>query len=107
QSLLRVASDHVGPWPVISVWHGGADHTVSVSNVDGIVAQWRGVHHLKALPSVTTSSNGHSLRIWHDASGKALLETHIIAGMGHGLPVDQNTAHGRGVAGPFMIDIGI
>jgi poly(hydroxyalkanoate) depolymerase family esterase len=107
RSLLDAASDHAGPWPAISVWHGDADRTVSVSNLDRIVAQWRGVHRLKALPSATTSSNGHSLCIWHDPNGKVLVETHVIAGMGHGLPVDQKAGDGRGIAGPFMIDVGI
>ena len=29
QTLLRGASDHDGPWPTISVWHGTADLTVN------------------------------------------------------------------------------
>ena len=47
------------------------------------------------------------LRIWHDFTGNALIEAHIIAGMGHGTPIDTKAATGREVAGPFMIDVGI
>jgi poly(hydroxyalkanoate) depolymerase family esterase len=107
QDLLRGASGHAGPWPTISIWHGSADQTVSVSNAERIVAQWRGVHHLTAAPRVATPANQHALRTWYDSDGRALIEAHIIAGMGHGTPIDANAAEGSGVAGPFMLDVGI
>ena len=107
QDMLRHASNHPGPWPSISIWHGSADHTVAVSNVDRIVAQWCGVHELSPQPTVMKSSNGRRTRIWHDSTGKALIEEHILVGMGHGTPIDTRAAAGREVAGPFMIDVGI
>jgi hypothetical protein len=107
QGLLRKASCHAGPWPTISIWHGSADHTVSVSNVERILAQWRGVHELTAAPSVTASSNGHLVRTWRSLDGQRLVEAHVIAGMGHGTPIDARAADGKGVPGPFILDVGV
>ena len=42
--LVRNASDHKGPWPKLSVWHGSADRTVNPANADEIVKQWLDVH---------------------------------------------------------------
>jgi poly(hydroxyalkanoate) depolymerase family esterase len=36
------ASDHKGPWPTLSVWHGTADGTVVPANAAIIVDQWKG-----------------------------------------------------------------
>ena len=107
QALLRGASSHKGPWPKISVWHGAADLTVSPSNMDRIVAQWRGVHRLDEKPTHTETSGKHGIQVWRDAKGCALIETHSIAGMGHGAPVDARSIEGGSIAAPFMLDVGI
>src|ERR1700751_1628550 len=44
--LVRKASNHRGPWPKVSVWHGSADRTVNPANADEIVKQWLAVHRL-------------------------------------------------------------
>ena len=44
---------------------------------------------------------------WRDTKGRALIEVHSIAGMGHGTPIDANAAEGGSAAGPFMLDVGI
>ena len=44
--LVRGASPHDGPWPRVSVWHGGADATVIPSNANEILKQWTNVHGL-------------------------------------------------------------
>ena len=107
QTLLRGASSHDGPWPTISVWHGTADLTVNFSNADRIVAQWRGVHRLPEKPSHIEASSTHGLQVWRDTKGRALIEVHSIAGMGHGTPIDANAVEGGSAAGPFMLDVGI
>ena len=56
--LVRNASAHDGPWPIISIWHGSADYTVHASNAQAILAQWRALHDVKALRHV---------RIWSTA----------------------------------------
>ncbi len=91
---VRDASTFTGPWPVVSVWHGGDDRTVSVRNGAAVAAQWADVHG-------ATSSDGTT---WRNAAGVVVVEYHEIDGMGHGTPIDSGDG---GVAAPFMLDVGI
>ncbi len=106
QALVRRASDHEGAWPTISVWHGDADRTVEVANAEAIVSQWRKAHGLPANPTRTDMVDGYPRRLWCDASGRALIDEVIITGMGHGTPLSPGD-EGGGVAGPYMLDVGI
>ena len=103
--LVRGASAHGGPWPTLSVWQGDADRTVAASNADAILAQWLPLHGLKGLPTEVESVGTHKRRVWRDESGRELVDSYTIAGMGHGTPL--KTANGLGSAGPFMLDAGI
>jgi poly(3-hydroxybutyrate) depolymerase len=91
---VRDASTFSGPWPIVSVWHGGDDRTVSVRNGAAIAAQWADLHG-------ATSPDGQT---WRNAAGVAVVEFHEVAGMGHGTPIDSGDG---GVAAPFMLDVGI
>ena len=106
QSLVRDASAHSGPWPTVSVWHGSADGTVDLSNAEAIVDQWREVQGLSKTPANSEMVDGHRRRFWRDAKGKVLIEEYIIAGMGHGTPLNTGEA-GLGNGGAFMLDVGI
>jgi poly(hydroxyalkanoate) depolymerase family esterase len=57
--LVRGASSHGGPWPRISVWHGGADKIVIPSNAGEIVKQWTDVHGLPGAPTVKETVDGY------------------------------------------------
>jgi poly(3-hydroxybutyrate) depolymerase len=107
QALARGASKHDGPWPTLSIWHGSADNTVAPSNMDAIVGQWRKLHGLEAAPSKTETIDGHSRRVWRDASGREAIEAYSVAGMGHGTPLKVAGDGSLGAAGPFMLDVGI
>lgn len=107
QELMRGASRHGGPWPTVSIWHGTADQTVSLSNADAIVDQWRGVHQVGPAPSDSEKVDGATRRVWRDASGRGVIETYTIAGMGHGTALKTGGADGLGASGPFMLDVGI
>ena len=102
---VRSASPHPGPWPMLSVWHGTADHTVRPANADAMVEQWRSLHRLGDLPVIETIGR-HSRRAWRDADGREMLEAWSIEGMGHGTPIDAGP-EGCGAPGPFMLDVGI
>jgi poly(hydroxyalkanoate) depolymerase family esterase len=104
---VRSASDHTGPWPRISVWHGTADSTVNSANADAILAQWLSVHGLNDTPSATQNVAGHSHRIWHDAAGRALVEDYRIADMGHGTPLATTGDEACGTVMPHMLEAGI
>jgi poly(hydroxyalkanoate) depolymerase family esterase len=105
--LVRRASPHDGPWPTVSIWHGGADATVHFSNRDAIVAQWRDVHHIAAAPAQNDTVDGIPRRRWQDRDGRVVIEEFSIAGMGHGTPLATGTADDYGAVGAFMLDAGI
>ena len=105
---VRKASNHDGPWPSVSVWHGTADHTVAVSNMDDIVAQWRLLHGIGARPAQDEAEGRHHRRVWTDQAGKPCIEAHTIAGMGHGTPIAPARGKGGcGAAMPHMLDVGV
>ena len=62
--LVRGASPHNGPWPRVSVWHGGADATVIPSNAREIVKQWTDVHGLPEAPSTQAMADGYPRQVW-------------------------------------------
>lgn len=105
--IVRAASAHTGPWPRLSVWHGGADNVVHPANAEALIGQWSDLHRLDQ-PSIDTEISGHRCRIWSNRGGDALLESYTINGMGHGVPT---TARGRpediGVTSPFHLETGI
>lgn len=103
---VRDASPHRGPWPRVSVWHGAADMTVAAATGEAVVAQWLGVHGLPSVPSDTDVVDGHTHRIWRAADGRIAVEAHVIAGMGHGTPLDTGE-DGCGAGGAFMLDVGV
>jgi poly(hydroxyalkanoate) depolymerase family esterase len=107
QSLVRSASVHDGPWPTISIWQGMADRTVVPSNMVEISAQWRGVHQLEEMPTRSDVIDGFPHRVWCGLDGRILIEENSIAGMGHGTPIATTGPNSYGVAGPFMLDVGI
>ncbi|WP_235523978.1 alpha/beta hydrolase family esterase [Sphingomonas sp. Leaf33] len=105
--LVAQASGHAGPWPTVAVWHGSADATVSQSNAEAILDQWRALHGVAAAPDRRDIVDGAVRRQWADAGGRVCLEDYRITGMGHGTPL---TSTGTGACGspmPYMLDVGI
>lgn len=105
--VVRAASNHRGPWPKISVWHGTADTVVRPSNADHIVRQWLDVKKLPERPSGEERIGRHTRRVWKDATGATRLEAYSIAGMAHGVPLATTGEDGCGLAGPFFLEAGI
>jgi poly(hydroxyalkanoate) depolymerase family esterase len=107
-NLVRSASSHQGQWPKVSIWHGDADGTVKPINAAEIVKQWANLHGLDETASIQATVNGCLRKTWQNPDGEDLIECYIIAGMGHGVPVDTgNQEHQGGTAAPFFIDAGI
>lgn len=101
---VRDASPHAGPWPRVAVWHGTADTTVTLASGEAVVAQWLGVHGLADAASVEDMVDGHPHSVWHGDDGRVAVESHTIAGMGHGTPLDTDDC---GTSGAYMLDVGI
>jgi poly(hydroxyalkanoate) depolymerase family esterase len=94
---VRTASTFVGPWPVVTVWHGSADSTVSRANGVATAGQWADVHG-------ATAARDGDRTVWRNAAGVAVVEFVEIDGMGHGTPIDSRNG---GTPAPFMLDVGI
>src|SRR3954453_11718938 len=85
--LVRNASNHNGPWPKLSVWHGSADRTVNPANADEIVKQWLDVHQLPAKPMSEGIVDGYPRQVWWDENGETIIESYTITDMAHGTPL--------------------
>jgi poly(hydroxyalkanoate) depolymerase family esterase len=106
--LVRNASDHKGPWPRISVWHGSADRMVNPANADAIVKQWLDVHHLPAAPMSEADVDGYPRQVWWNADGETMVESYTITNMAHGTPLGIADNDERyGAQGAFLIEAGI
>src|SRR3954452_25472500 len=106
--LVRSASTHKGPWPRVSVWHGGADATVFPPNATEIIKQWSNVHGLSAGPSFEATVDGYPRQVWVNGAGDELIESYTIPNMPHGTPLATGAADDQcGVAGPFLLEVGI
>lgn len=106
-AVVRGASSHPGPWPLISIWHGSADATVSPVNAGAILGQWRALHGAKADPTRVDAVDGYLHRVWCDADGREVIEDYGITGMGHGTPLCTSGEDGCGKTGAYMLEAGI
>jgi poly(hydroxyalkanoate) depolymerase family esterase len=96
---VRAASDHKGPWPRISVWHGALDMVVNINNAQASVAQWADLHGL-SLTDAKQQMVGGAIRLrWGDR-----LEVYTLPTLGHGTPIDSGDL---GHPGPFILEAGI
>jgi poly(hydroxyalkanoate) depolymerase family esterase len=106
--LVRNASNHKGPWPKLSVWHGSADRTVNPANANEIVKQWLDLHHLPSAPMSETTVDGHPYQVWWNADGETVVESYTITDMAHGTPLGVADNDERyGAQGAFLIEAGI
>ena len=85
--FVRAASAHRGPWPRISVWHGGADPLVKRENADQIVKQWTNVHGLDDEPTLTETVDGYPRQVWRSSGGEEVVKSYTIPQMAHGTPL--------------------
>nr|WP_249129105.1 MULTISPECIES: PHB depolymerase family esterase [Bradyrhizobium] len=106
--LVRGASQHSGPWPKISVWHGSADRTVNPGNANEIVKQWLDLHDLPDMPMAETDVDGYPRQTWWNKDGETLVESYAITDMAHGTPLGLADNDQRyGIEGAFLIEAGI
>jgi hypothetical protein len=106
--LVRDASNHKGPWPKLSVWHGSADRTVNPANADEIVKQWLDVHQLPSAPMSEGTVDGYPRQVWWNADGETVVESYTITDMAHGTPLGIGDNDKRyGAQGAFLIEAGI
>ncbi|MFC4565561.1 PHB depolymerase family esterase [Nocardiopsis mangrovi] len=97
---------YTGPWPRVSVWHGTADTTVVPANARESRDQWTDVWGLPPTPTSTRSlPGGTTVEEYADASGTPAVTTYLIAGLGHGTPVDPGSGADQcGTAAAYFLD---
>ena len=100
--LVRSASDHRGPWPSVSVWHGDADATVRPINAGEIIKQWANVHGIGAEAPAVTRVGAVTRRAWRDGHDRVCLIDYAVPGLAHGVPVDDADP-----PAPFFLPSGI
>jgi len=106
--LVRNASNHKGPWPKLSVWHGSADRTVNPANANEIVKQWLDVHDLPSVPMSEATVDGYPRQVWWNEEGETIIESYTITDMAHGTPLGTADNDERyGAQGAFLIEAGI
>ncbi|MBI3898255.1 MAG: PHB depolymerase family esterase [Gammaproteobacteria bacterium] len=105
---VRDATDYQGPWPRVSIWQGDADKTVNPRDAVELAEQWTAIHGVDQTPPEENRVKGFPHRVYRDANGNALVETYVIPGMGHGVPIDPgNNADHCGRPAPYMFPVGI
>jgi poly(3-hydroxybutyrate) depolymerase len=103
--FVRKASGGHGPFPIVSIWHGSKDGTVSPINATEEMEQWTNVHGIDQTPAVTDTVKGFPHAVFKDATGTAVVETFSITGMDHGTPVDPGSGPEQcGTPDNFIID---
>src|ERR1700723_1077205 len=106
--LVRHASNHKGPWPKLSVWHGSADRTVNPSNANEIDKKRVHVHELAPAPMSEGTVDGYPHQVWWNADGETIVESYTITDMAHGTPLGKAENDERyGKKGAFLIEAGI
>jgi feruloyl esterase len=90
-----------GPWPRLSIWHGGMDTVVDPANARLLAAQWRALHGLPEAPSATTQHGQAHQEVWGNPA-EPQVELWTIPAMPHGYPVAA-----AAVPAPAMLPVGI
>ncbi len=80
-----------GPWPHLSIWHGGMDTVVDPANARLLAGQWRALHGLAEAPSARTQHGPALCEVWGDGS-RPQVELWTIPAMPHGYPVAATAA---------------
>ena len=75
-----------GPWPRLSIWHGGLDTVVDPANAALLALQWRAVHGLLAAPSAVTMHGLARQEVWGPAN-RPSVELWTLPTMVHAYPV--------------------
>ncbi len=108
-NLVRAASPFAGVRPPVQIWHGDADTTVGMQALEEATKQWADVLGLNGPPRRETVEGATHLT-WMGRDGRAALETYLLPGVGHGVPLhtrsgDLDESAGRPSA--YMLEAGI
>lgn len=106
-AAVRRATDHVGPWPKVSVWHGQSDAIVRPAAGEAVARQWCDVHGAAGPGRLARTPDGRDFLVWMSPAGEPVVELHRIPGLGHGAPVRANGPHGCGHGSRYTPETGL
>lgn len=105
---VRDETNHRGPWPRVSVWHGQDDKTVTPDNARELLDQWTAIHELDQAQPSEDLIKGMPHRAYRNAAGVVMVESYSILRMAHGVPIEPgNSADRCGQPGPHAFVVGI
>lgn len=105
---VQLASPSATARPRVSIWHGDADATVHAANADDIARQWVGAHDLSMEGGKTETIEGRTRTVWRSPrTGEALVESNILHGLGHGVPLSTLGEDAIGAVAPHMLEAGV
>ena len=100
-------TDHRGPWPKVSVWHGQSDSLVRPAAGEAVADQWRQLHGAQSRPRKARTPGGRDFAVWMSADGDPVVELHRIHGLGHGAAVKAKGSDGCGAASSYTPEVGV
>lgn len=107
-NLVRQAAPRAGTQPLISIWQGSADTVVDPKDAQELMEQWTNVLGIDQTPDVQDTVANQAHAVYKNAGGKALVETYLINGMGHGTAIAPGNGDNEcGKAGPYILNAGI
>jgi feruloyl esterase len=95
-----------GPWPRLSIWHGGMDTVVDPTNAHLLAGQWRALHRLPEAPSAATQDGQVRHEVW-GAPDEPKVELWTIPSMPHGYPVAAAAVPSLAVPSSAVLPVGI
>ena len=101
---------YTGNYPAVAVFHGSNDAVVNINNETEIMKQWTNVHGAdQTADAVINSFNGNSFvtkNIFNDNTGKEVVETYTLSGMGHAIALDTGACYQKcGKTGTYALEV--
>jgi poly(3-hydroxybutyrate) depolymerase len=96
-----------GRIPSLSIWHGDSDTRVAPRNRQELVEQWTAVHGIAATPARVERSGPLSRELYTDDAGIARVESVLVAGLGHAVPISTSGTAPCGQPGDFVVSAGV
>jgi poly(hydroxyalkanoate) depolymerase family esterase len=85
-----------GPYPRLISFHGSSDTTVAPADQQQQVDQWSNVLGIDETADVNETFRTATHKVYQDATGRSMIETYLVSGMGHDLTVDVGTNFDQG-----------
>lgn len=81
-------------WPRVSLWQGTADRTVNPGALEQLTRQWTAVHGVDAAAPEEDRAAGDPVRRrrYADARGAVRVESYLVEGLPHAVPVDPDAS---------------